>query len=162
MVAGERLVVISIHPPRGGRDLIHTVLRIFGYQFQSTLPVGGGTGIKAAIRRALVNFNPPSPWGEGLVQDRIRGSTHSISIHPPRGGRDGAGHGRRKPPHHFNPPSPWGEGPTSEIVLYIFGEFQSTLPVGGGTAGGDILDIDVTISIHPPRGGRDAVCLMSS
>ena len=34
--------------------------------------------------------------------------------------------------------------------------FQSTLPVGGGTAGALVYaDVPGTISIHPPRGGRD-------
>ena len=61
----DRLVIISIHPPRGGRD-------------HDAPP-------KASC---LYHFNPPAPWGAGsktqLVIDRLT----TISIHPPRGGRD--------------------------------------------------------------------------
>ena len=81
-----------------------------------------------------------------------------ISIHPPRVGRDWpAG----RPPlwrTYFNPPSPCGEGPptVAEVVAYVR-EFQSTLPVWGGTLrpGDDLLA--QVISIHPPRVGRDHV-----
>ena len=58
-------VMISIHPPRGGRDLTTFFAASSGLTFQSTLPVGGGTA-------SSVNPVPLPP----------------ISIHPPRGGRD--------------------------------------------------------------------------
>ena len=39
-------------------------------------------------------------------------------------------------PSDFNPPSPWGEGPDDIEVGTAADEFQSTLPVGGGTRRG--------------------------
>ena len=56
---------ISIHPPRVGRDLSHFVTISAFYPFQSTLPVWGGTPIGFPLLAACINFNPPSPCGEG-------------------------------------------------------------------------------------------------
>ena len=57
--------LISIHPPRVGRDedLLRTMA--LGLIFQSTLPVWGGTPIPYAVAQDV-----------------------QISIHPPRVGRD--------------------------------------------------------------------------
>ena len=79
------------------------------------------------------NFNPPSPWGEGQFLPGEKLDLVPISIHPPRGGRD-----------FFLPPSRCWTA-----------VFQSTLPVGGGTAPRAALLPRGYISIHPPRGGRD-------
>ena len=214
--------------------------------FQSTLPVWGGTRAVCETFRAIHDFNPPSPCGEGLrhvVADvhilaisihpprvgRDPGSETSpapaaeISIHPPRVGRDPAGGARGpkiqisihpprvgrdacypalqpgtpnfNPPSpcgegpgpvadgerqkHFNPPSPCGEGPVErgandrlllfQSTLPVWGgtgpkmqktvqkrEFQSTLPVWGGTGMPAISLLTTSISIHPPRVGRDS------
>ena len=56
---------------------------------------------------------------------------------------------------YFNPPAPWGAGPTRLRLLLFWLVFQSTRPVGGGTGGNAIVELSITISIHPPRGGRD-------
>ena len=63
-LAGRRKLLISIHPPRAGRDteLFGPCLRI---TFQSTLPVRGGTGPAGGSDRGRPHFNPPSPCGEG-------------------------------------------------------------------------------------------------
>ena len=78
----------------------------------------------------------------------------------------------------FNPPSPCGEGPGKAGKLTIISEFQSTLPVWGGTCpscrrwpraafqstlpvwGGTLSSAwgdepTAPVSIHPPRVGRD-------
>ena len=149
-------------------------------QFQSTLPVWGGT---------------VQPIHNGV-------NYHEISIHPPRVGRDkqlnkkimkrgifqstlpvwgGTGNGRRgwRRRGYFNPPSPCGEGLgqfSFSIVWTLFQStlpvwggtissimsgfvtiiFQSTLPVWGGTGTGfDRRNVLFYISIHPPRVGRD-------
>ena len=101
-------------------------------EFQSTRPVRGGT-------------------------DQQRGVLHGIyiSIHPPRAGRD-----RKKPVcnaafRYFNPPAPCGAG------LAVIRQkpkrigFQSTRPVRGGTKRPTITNGIASISIHPPRAGRD-------
>ena len=62
----------------------------------------------------------------------------------------------RSPAWDFNPPSPWGEGLTALKRSVRRTLFQSTLPVGGGTAVFLAQNSDkLVISIHPPRGGRD-------
>ena len=57
--------LISIHPPRVGRD----------FSFGAVIPL-------------LAYFNPPSPCGEGHSFSGGQGYPHTISIHPPRVGRD--------------------------------------------------------------------------
>ena len=119
-------------------------------QFQSTLPVWGGTCTSWIASIIVANFNPPSRtlddiaerfdvfqstlpvWG-GTGRSRSAPPCRTISIHPPRVGRD-----QLHPPDcwandHFNPPSPCGEGPLSTIQ----GAYKTK------------------ISIHPPRVGRD-------
>ena len=48
----------------------------------------------------------------------------------------------------------WGGTKTYPITV-TNGEFQSTLPVGGGTRAEDGPTSAYYISIHPPRKGRD-------
>ena len=102
--------IITIHPPRGGRDT-------------------------ASSRRRWASryFNPPAPWGAGRGLLQHRDHHRGISIHPPRGGRDR----RLRPPlsswAYFNPPAPWGAGRVTDGVVYTIEGFQSTRPVGGGT-----------------------------
>ena len=56
---------------------------------------------------------------------------------------------------HFNPPSPCGEGQAPICNIGSLRQFQSTLPVWGGTPKTQKTAPRVTISIHPPRVGRD-------
>ena len=101
---------VSIHPPRGGRDPPCCLCSPGTTLFQSTLPVGGGTPGRCPCPARPSHFNPPSPWGEGLSRPGVVTEAVLISIHPPRGGRD-----------------------LEPLYCYIYNEFQSTLPVGGGT-----------------------------
>ena len=78
--------VISIHPPRAGRD----ALLLYG-------------GFKEFY------FNPPSPCGEGR-EFAGHATGGNISIHPPRAGRDKEGRHKDHCRGDFNPPSPCGEG----------------------------------------------------
>ena len=79
-------------------------------QFQSTLPVWGGTQLFRHGMQVHRHFNPPSPCGEGLETGL---STQELV--------------------DFNPPSPCGEGQPGTSAHYFVDEFQSTLPVWGGT-----------------------------
>ncbi len=104
-----RLLPISIHPPRVGRD-----------------------AVTLAASSCMENFNPPAPGGAGRQNDEVLDVCKGISIHPPRVGRDffhksylpsmyisihpprvgrdllpsSAASGRRD----FNPPAPGGAG----------------------------------------------------
>ncbi len=81
--------VISVHPPREGRDQFAARINSQMIGFQSTRPVRGGT------------------WQ--LVYRQYR---HRISIHPPHAGRDLSSPLRFEPVPYFNPPAPCGAGLT--------------------------------------------------
>ena len=102
---------VSIHPPRGGRDVSSAWLITLFHWFQSTLPVGGGTPDPGGRGKVFPGFNPPSPWGEGLPYRLCLSGVFG-----------------------FNPPSPWGEGHIMVWMPLRLMLFQSTLPVGGGTS----------------------------
>ena len=103
-------------------------------QFQSTLPVWGGTSGGNPGLPILHHFNPPSPCGEGPPEQSFARMHVGISIHPPRVGRDPR---RNAPPPpgcfiSIHPPRVGRDNST----LYHTGTpstFQSTLPVWGGT-----------------------------
>ena len=171
-------LVISIHPPRGGRDRILPVCPP-GPSISIHPPRGGRDTLSNPSRSLPGYFNPPSPWGEGhfLVlrfsaaarfQSTLpvgggtgkswkRSACWSISIHPPRGGRDTVWSSIPCCWSDFNPPSPWGEGLEVYKTRFDMTEFQSTLPVGGGTVGS--LDLseynDEFQSTLPVGGGTD-------
>ncbi len=145
---------ISIHPPRAGRDAQVPIVRCGGDGFQSTRPVWGGTIIDGRNHVRQTNFNPPAPCGAGPrwhLHPRLRSD--------------------------FNPPAPCGAGLALRIKQRARELFQSTRPVRGGTSiAGDGISNSVfqstrpvrggtvavssgcrrwSISIHPPRAGRD-------
>ena len=110
-VGAKTGLVISIHPPRVGRDVSISVW-FFG----------------------TFHFNPPSPCGEGRKDSLPSSSTTTISIHPPRVGRDRPAPFAGAGPCYFNPPSPCGEGRGYHKKRgFPHLGFQSTLPVWGGT-----------------------------
>ena len=98
----------STHPVGGGTPRPPGPGFLIG--FQSTHPVGGGTCMPCPPRFMTPDFNPPTPWGVGLLSDffdpakpkfqsthPVGGGTRhrsgsarlaAISIHPPRGGWD--------------------------------------------------------------------------
>ena len=79
-------------------------------QFQSTLPVGGGTVSAHGFLVSRCYFNPPSPWGERL---KTESKIINISIFQstlPVGGETNL------------------YGSLDDLIV-----FQSTLPVGGET-----------------------------
>ena len=80
-----------------------------------------------------LDFNPPSPCGEGRFRRGAHGVGIAISIHPPRVGRD----------------------ITANVFMTDARVFQSTLPVWGGTCTAIAAALKTSISIHPPRVGRD-------
>ena len=141
------------------------------------LPVWGGTSRKRNAGGKPWYFNPPSPWGEGLVSSTSSPLMEIFqSTLPEWGGTPTVADDLGELPH-FNPPSPRGEGLHPAIRSLSPGSFQSTLPVGGGTCicfgspkvfgfqstlpvrGGTAPRLEVLgnegISIHPPRVGRD-------
>ena len=125
-------LLISIHPPRKGRD--RTAPKSFPplEEFQSTLPARGGTASKNPQKPAEPTFQSTLPARGGTGGFLLSIVVFEISIHPPRVGRDGglcqattrsaiSIHPPRKGKDRpgttntakgvdFNPPSPQGEG----------------------------------------------------
>ena len=128
------LVIISIHPPRAGRDIGSAGFMRRSWDFNPPAPCGAGPDMEPKVTSTTFYFNPPAPCGAGqkffgrslhigLFQSTrpVRGGTSPvsgccakppISIHPPRAGRDSA---RAGAAHHIT-------------------TFQSTRPVRGGTS----------------------------
>ena len=146
--------LISIHPPRGGWDQGIGACRLGG-DISIHPPRGGWDSRVGRCTVFRSNFNPPTPWGVGLGEISNFRAFIQISIHPPRGGWDGRLPGPAGRSRNFNPPTPWGVGPSGVFRTNWQKIFQSTHPVGGGTAAGEAIGQVVGISIHPPRGGWD-------
>ena len=167
---------ISIHPPRVGWDMYHTMGTELSCTFQSTHPVWGGTAIGTGVVTILVfqsthpvwggtarapvfrrlhgNFNPPTPCGVGH-SDRRR-TSYQLHFNPPTPCGVGP-HSAQAPrrPGDFNPPTPCGVGQIGNLAGGDIVEFQSTHPVWGGTVLHYLDDAVFRISIHPPRVGWD-------
>ena len=127
-------IIISIHPPRVGRDQDPNKIIPLLMQFQSTLPVWGGTSaLYPPATAGGISIHPPRVGRDGLTPALGQG-TQQISIHPPRVGRDCSADVWACKTWYFNPPSPCGEG-----LLYTQWVYKA-----------------IGISIHPPRVGRDS------
>ena len=144
----------STLPVGGATQLSNGLFTIF--QFQSTLPVGGATSrLHVVFRAQAISIHAPRGGSDNLPGGI--GYNIGISIHAPRGGSDAVPRsvrggneyfnprspwGERRasacptpPPGYFNPRSPWGERRVFAIRRVRADRFQSTLPVGGATAG---------------------------
>ena len=122
--------------------------------FNPPAPCGAGRQIRAPPA-SHQDFNPPAPCGAGLTTSRLYQHLLNISIHPPRAGRDGRLHAPHQSPTDFNPPAPCGAGHNCTLNICQARRFQSTRPVRGGTISSTALRTSTSISIHPPRAGRD-------
>ena len=122
---------ISIHSPRMGRDRQVLFLVRLAAQFQSTLPAWGETYFftKSAKRIAFQSTLPA--WGETYNGSERYSDLLFQSTLPAWG------------------ETTWYNTPT------IICPFQSTLPAWGETVIMMATTVDVTISIHSPRMGRD-------
>ena len=128
----SKIKVISIHPPRAGRDC-DVREAISGVNlFQSTRPVRGGTVIDDHDIARL-----------------------DISIHPPRAGRDVTSPASTSEASNFNPPAPCGAGRVYRPLLHRRTDFNPPAPCGAGPITRLTAPPPLLISIHPPRAGRD-------
>ena len=127
----------------------------FSMMFQSTLPVWGGTAALLFAGYPVLYFNPPSPCGEGHAGLRPGELAALFQSTLPVWG--GPTNDLRPPPlRAFQSTLPvWGGTSSSSTSTALLLRFQSTLPVWGGTS----LEVreaeERCISIHPPRVGRD-------
>ena len=128
-----------------------------GYYSDFNPPAPGGAGpVSSLLEGRDSNFNPPAPGGAGPASYSYKKGVNNISIHPPRVGRDGDPAGGQRAGQDFNPPAPGGAGP----VLQGCGgartnHFNPPAPGGAGLQSTALPENPPTISIHPPRVGRD-------
>ena len=147
---------ISIHPPRVGRDLYGGALGQKHHSISIHPPRVGRDATRSARSSPALNFNPPSPCGEGRLATFFKSSGNSRfqSTLPVWGGtqiRDPLP-GRKK---DFNPPSPCGEGPNSSAQLRTVDGISIHPPRVGRDLLQAFTGMRRAISIHPPRVGRD-------
>ena len=116
--------------------------------FNPPSPCGEGPNWRISVRRSS-DFNPPSPCGEGPVLPGETIRDEKISIHPPRVGRDLRVSHRQVSKSNFNPPSPCGEGQARGKDVWPTLGFQSTLPVWGGTTSSSTAR-SITRNFNPP------------
>ncbi len=111
---------------------------ISGGKFQSTLPVRGGTIDACSLVSTITRFQSTLP---------VRGGTFSRVILSPC-------------LTDFNPPSPCGEGRQNlSCIVDVSFDFNPPSPCGEGPNLFQQLQEQGKISIHPPRAGRDDLCL---
>ena len=132
------VALISIHPPRAGRDSMGAYVIIMPDKFQSTRPVRGGTAV--------------------LFLQQLHGR---ISIHPPRAGRDEPFSSNAITSKPFQSTRPVRGGTTRALPRC----WSNTISIHPPRAGRDEKVaprsmLDFLISIHPPRAGRDAELYM--
>ena len=148
---------VSIHAPRGGRDVVNAdELRgqgcfnprapwgarhaadqrgIAASMFQSTRPVGGATGEDAKGTSARdVSIHAPrggrDAGGQRLKRIKV------VSIHAPRGGRDQVLALSPASRAGFNPRAPWGARPHLKDHRYNQASFNPRAPWGARPLGG--------------------------
>ena len=130
--AVKKELEISIHTPHAGSDQRRTGKRRYhGY------------------------FNPHSPCGERLLQERLRHLSWYISIHTPHAGSDCKLSTVLAKSMNFNPHSPCGERLLPAVNSFGIDLFQSTLPMRGATHGPFSFVSFHFISIHTPHAGSD-------
>ena len=126
-------ISVSIHPPRVGRDRIKNYCNPDMLDFNPPSPCGEGLPFDPSTKLELPEFQSTLPvWGGTTVHTTSLLPGY-ISIHPPRVGRDAKARRSLSRVSYFNPPSPCGEGPSLHAVDVTGCLFQSTLPVWGGT-----------------------------
>ena len=120
--------------------------------------MGGATPTSRFTIRRANYFNPRAPWGARPAPDFFKPErAQAISIHAPRGGRDGRNQVHGDDGLEFQSTRPVG-GATGrqEGLLDDKGDFNPRAPWGARRKPLRKHNYYLDISIHAPRGGRDA------
>ena len=125
--------------------------------FQSTLPVWGAThAISAPDRSIGISIHAPRVGSD--EGDRGPGRWLVISIHAPRVGSDPERLRRLREEKNFNPRSPCGERLYLRYPIRWYTYFNQRSPCGERLHFEMTDNTGLSISIHAPRVGSDAVC----
>ena len=154
--------LISIHPPCGGRDLTDSLYPITTQLISIHPPCGGRDHSGQDIIFSQRNFNPPALWGAGHTENQ--GFRILRNFNPPAlwGAGLAGNHVRPVAFYDFNPPALWGAGPCSFSSSGSIAGFQSTRPVGGGTANALVFFVaEIFQSTRPVGGGTSSSIVLS-
>ena len=134
-VGKDKIVQVSIHPPRVGRDTSPATNSASATSVSIHPPrVGRDPGRNDVLHRWR-RFNPPSPCGEGHVGVVQVVHVDLVSIHPPRVGRDRMIRSARVVSNTFQSTLPvWGGTPTDQLFLTRLFDFNPPSPCGEGPA----------------------------
>ena len=151
----HRRVVVSIHAPREGCDMIYANILTYSYMFQFTHPGRGATP------RFCVRYPVPKPFqfthpGRGATRRRVPHDIRRwVSIHAPREGCDEAYNKVMNIMSGFNSRTPGGVRLSTFHCLLLSIKFQFTHPGRGATYYEDDFTPEQHVSIHAPREGCD-------
>ena len=152
LLAGQKVVTISIHAPLTGSDCRYAAKIVALQQISIHAPLTGSDSKKDTLLSVTSHFNPRSPYGErlsGFISSAVwalfqstlplRGATrvdrykyrrHLISIHAPLTGSDLSRISCSVPRLDFNPRSPYGERPTRQRDYHLHRNFNPRSPYG--------------------------------
>ena len=120
---------ISIHAPLTGSDTVKPAPSRALIYFNPRSPYGERHPLFSSFPTAG-NFNPRSPYGERRSLSAAYFRTASISIHAPLTGSDCPVTERTSPSVYFNPRSPYGERPADRPPGASHPDFNPRSPYG--------------------------------
>ncbi len=133
-----RPLVVSIHAPRGGRDLCRAFKILRDEPVSIHAPRGGRDAYPARLLPLRQHgFNSRAPWGARLGRCC-----------------------RRRVCRCFNSRAPWGARRSSATTAAPWTSFNSRAPWGARPVCFRSTDEVDNVSIHAPRGGRDAALVL--
>jgi len=146
---------VSIHASRAGRDSDDAAVVGGQFEFQSTRPARDATRRARDFIIYRSRFNPRVPRGTRLGLPRQKMVDRRVSIHASRAGRDRTLSDGKVPGMMFQSTRPardatQGDAPTRALAL-----FQSTRPARDATPDGREVSVELVVSIHASRAGRD-------
>ena len=128
------IIVISIHAPRAGCDLVPLPHVGFNQGFQSTHPVRGATGyLPAGWNCSQISIHAPRAGCDTSPED-TKNKLKEISIHAPRAGCDYCWICWRNSCGRFQSTHPVRGATRLSKEVVESGKFQSTHPVRGATS----------------------------
>ena len=172
-------ILISIHAPREGSDILPNILVSTLYyfyprsprgerrqqwvcdeidlEFLSTLPARGATVfVSQALADILISIHAPREGSDGVLV--LHWVPELISIHAPREGSDAVPSVRLQDFSISIHAPREGSDTDAPIIRPVGWLFLSTLPARGATCGALLNQLDIlVISIHAPREGSDPV-----
>ena len=135
LLAGQKVVTISIHAPLTGSDCRYAAKIVALQQISIHAPLTGSDSKKDTLLSVTSHFNPRSPYGErlsGFISSAVWALFQSTL---PLRGATNVKLQLVQTITNFNPRSPYGERLANKQENTNKYRFQSTLPLRGATFG---------------------------